>query len=95
MEKNSVLSICCAPNVQYITLEIVKQQQQQQRNDENHATHNSQFIRGSNRSSRDCSQSCGGCCHGDSGDVVSHTAIGGIGEGTVRARQAVSAEADP
>ena len=65
------------------------------KNDENHATHNSRFIRGSNRSSRDCSQSCGGCCHGDSGDVVSHTAIGGIGEGTVRARQAVSAEADP
>ena len=24
MEKNSVLSICCAPNVQYITLKIVK-----------------------------------------------------------------------
>ena len=61
----------------------------------NRVIHYSQFIRGSNRRSGDWSQGCGSCCHGDSGGIVGHTAVGGEGEGAGRRGQVVSTDADP
>ena len=84
--------MCSKRAIYHTIVEQNKAKKQTNKIDGNYATHHSQVIRGSNRCSN---YSCGGCCHGVNGGVVSHTAVGGVGEGTARSRQAVSAEADP